>query len=149
MADKEVLGRETLPEVEAPPPSTTCIPATLDDLKQLESSILTEMQVMMAEFLAPKAKPIPQVTPIEDVGVSPPKPPAHNPLVGFIPEKGVPLEEDKVGDSGASTSQGKEKQKEGEHTGDSHAVAPPGSYSTCIPVPMPHIDIGMPSRHAE
>jgi hypothetical protein len=138
MADKEA-GHDALPEVLAPPPTTTSIPASLDDLKKLESSILTQMQAMMADLLAPKTTPTPQVTPIEDAGISPPKATAPNPLLPFIPAKGVPIEEDKVEDSGASSSQGKEKQKEGEHVGDSHAVPPQGSYATCVPVPMPHI----------
>ena len=137
MADKEGLGEVTLPMEQAPPPMAST-PAMLDDLKKLESSILSQMQAMMLELLAPKPNPIPMEDPKVSSGGSPSKANTF-PLLGFVPEKDKSLEKDKLGDSGTSSPKGKEETKGEAHLGDNHAVPPPGSYSANVPIPMPHI----------
>ena len=122
MADKEGLGDVTLPvEQETPPMAST--PATLDDLKKLESSILSQMQAMMSELLAPKPNPI--VDPKVSTGGSPSKANPF-PLLVFDPAKDKSLEEDKLGDTGTPSPQGKEETKGEGQLGDNHAVPPPG-----------------------
>ena len=135
MADKDGLGDVTLPVEQATPPMAST-PATLDDLKKLESSILSQMQAMMSELLAPKPNPI--VDPKVSTGGSPSKANPF-PLLGFDPAKDKSLEEDKLGDTGTPSPQGKEETKGEGHLGDNHAVPPPGSYAANVPIPMPHI----------
>lgn len=108
------------------------IPATYNDLKKLESSILLQMKTMLAELLPPKEAPIPSAP------VSPAKASALNPLITFVPQKGIPIEEDKEGDTGTS-SKGKDDSREKKDSCDSHAVPPPNNYSPSVPIPMPHI----------
>jgi hypothetical protein len=43
------------------PSAPVNIPATLDELKQLKSSIMPQMQAMLAGFIGPKENPIPSV----------------------------------------------------------------------------------------
>ena len=89
MADKDGLGDVTLPMKQVPPPMAST-PATLDDLKKLESSILSQMQAMMSELLAPKQNPIPMEDPKVGTGGSPSKANPF-PLLGFDPAKDNPL----------------------------------------------------------
>ncbi|KAK1670530.1 hypothetical protein QYE76_058689 [Lolium multiflorum] len=97
MADKEKLGDGALP-VEQPtsPPPIAPTMATLDDLKQLESSILSQMRAMMSELLAPKPTPI--VESKESTESPPPKANPY-PLLGFDPAKDKSQEEEKLGSS--------------------------------------------------
>jgi hypothetical protein len=73
-------------QVTAPPLAS--ISATLDDLKQLESSIMSQMQALMAGFLGTKENPIPSAE------VSPSKASAEIPLIEFVPQKDNPNEEE-------------------------------------------------------
>ena len=135
MANKEGLGEVTLPVEQAPPPMASTV-ATLDDLKKLESSILSQMQAMMSELLAPKPNPI--VDPKVSTGGSPSKANPF-PLLGFDPKKDKSLEKDKLGDTSTPSSKGKEDPRGEAHLGDNHAVPPPSSYSANVPIPMPNI----------
>ena len=82
MDDKEGLGDVTLPvEQETPPMASTS--ATLDDLKKLESSILSQMQAMMSELLAPK--PNSTIDPKVGAEVSTPQDDPY-PLLSFVPK---------------------------------------------------------------
>ena len=132
MMDKDKDSETLLPEEQVTPPATASIPATLDDLKKLESSIMSQMQAMLAGFLGPKENPLPSAV------VSPSKVSAEKPLIVFVPKKGKPLEEEKVGDIGTSTN-GEEVSKDKRDSDDSHAVPPPNNYSPNPPIHMTHI----------
>jgi hypothetical protein len=125
-------GSET-PMEQVAPPATVSIPGTLDDIKQLESSIMVVMHVMLAGFHGPKENPTPSA------GTSPSKAYALNPLIEFVPAKRKPLEEEKVGHTGTSTPKGNEDPMNNRDSEDSHAVPPPNNYTPSLHIPMHHI----------
>ncbi|KAK1665502.1 hypothetical protein QYE76_053661 [Lolium multiflorum] len=70
MAEQENGENGFLPGEQSPPPSIVdSTPATLDDLKKLESSIVSQMKAMMMELIAPKPTPI--IDPKASVNVPP------------------------------------------------------------------------------
>jgi hypothetical protein len=101
---------------------------------------MSQMQALMAGFLGPKENHIPSDE------VSPSKASAEIPLIKFIPEKGNPNVEEKVGDSGTSTKGEECSKEEKKDSEDSHAVPPPSSYTPNPPIPMPHIVSQRPPR---
>ncbi|KAK1630523.1 hypothetical protein QYE76_004838 [Lolium multiflorum] len=59
MAEQEVVVNGVLPrEQSSPSSSADNTPATLDDLKKLESSIVSQLKAMMMELITPKPNPI-------------------------------------------------------------------------------------------
>jgi hypothetical protein len=54
-------GSETLPMEQVAPSAKESIPTTLDDLNQLESSIMAQMQSILAGFHTHKENPIPSI----------------------------------------------------------------------------------------
>ena len=59
MAEQEVVVNGVLPGEQSSPSSISDnTPATLDDLKKLESSIVSLLKAMMMEFITPKPNPI-------------------------------------------------------------------------------------------
>jgi hypothetical protein len=101
-------GSETLPVEQLASPANESISATFDDLKKLDSSILAQMQSLLAGFLAPKENPIPSA------GASPKDASAQNPLIAFVPEKGKPLDENLEGtDTSTSKENDNPKEKKG------------------------------------
>ena len=88
-------GSEVLATGNDVPPVVESIPSTLDDLKKLESSIMAQMQSMLAGFLAPKENLTPSA------GASPNVAPAMQPLIKFVLKTYKPIEK---GPEGAGTS---------------------------------------------
>jgi hypothetical protein len=59
--------------------------------------------------------------------------------LGFDPRKDKSQEEEKLGDTGTSSSKWKEDPKSEGHLGGNHAVPPPSDYSVNFPILMAHI----------
>jgi hypothetical protein len=70
MCNKKDKDNETLPVEQVAPLANESIPATLNDIKRLEASIMSQMQSMLAVFLAPKKfqfivlEPLPRMLPL-------------------------------------------------------------------------------------
>jgi hypothetical protein len=119
MAEKEALGVVNVPGEQPPPPTNTAsTTATLDDLKKLESSILSQMKAMLEELIVPK--PNPTIDPKASTGGSPPLA-IPFPLLNFVPEKDKAREEENRGDTGTSCSKGKDEPRGEECLGGNHA----------------------------
>ena len=132
MDDKRDKGGEELAPGDAIPQVVESIPATLDDLKKLESSIMTQMQSMLAGFFASKENQIPSAEANQSVA------PAIQPFIKFVPETNKPNEKDSDG-VGTFAPKGNGDPKVRENQEGFHAVAPPNDYAFDPPVPMPHI----------
>ena len=77
-----MIGNGSLPGGQPPPPSNAdSTTATLDDLKKLELSLVSQIKAMMMELVAPK--PNPAIDPKASADVSPPKANPF-PLVDFV-----------------------------------------------------------------
>ncbi|KAK1644213.1 hypothetical protein QYE76_062018 [Lolium multiflorum] len=136
MAEQENGGNGFLPGEQSPPPSIVdSTPATLDYLKKLESSIVSQMKAMMMELIAPKPTPI--IDPKASVNVPPPQVDTL-PLVDFVAQSTKPPREGELEDVGTS-SKGKDEPPVTGQLGGYHAVPPPSDYSLNVPIPMPHI----------
>ena len=96
MGDDVGKASEVTTEGKEVPPAPFSIPSTLDDLKQLESSIMTQMETMLAQFLAPKENPTPSADATPKVA------PIAMPLFKFVPQGEKPLDEGAEG-KGTST----------------------------------------------
>ncbi|KAK1630880.1 hypothetical protein QYE76_005195 [Lolium multiflorum] len=132
MAEQENGENGFLPGEQSPPPSIVdSTPATLDDLKKLESSIVSQLKAMMMELIAPKS------TPKASVDVPPPQVNTL-PLVDFVAQSTKPPREGELEDIGTS-SKGKDESPVEGQLGGYHAVPPPSDYSLNVPIPMPRI----------
>jgi hypothetical protein len=125
------------PSLEPPSPSSTIdgTTATLDDLKKLESSIVSQMKEMMMELVA--QKPTPNDDPKASAEDTPPKA-SQFPLVDFVAQSTKDPQKEGLGETGISTK-GKDETPVAEHLGGNHAVPPPSDYTINFPIPMPHI----------
>ncbi|KAK1678322.1 hypothetical protein QYE76_039170 [Lolium multiflorum] len=136
MAEQENGENGFLPGEQSPPPSIVdSTPATLDDLKKLESSIVSQMLAMMMELIAPKSTPI--INPNASVDVPPPQVNTL-PLVDFVAQSTKPPREGELEDIGTS-SKGKDESPVEGQLGGYHTVPPPSDYSLNVPIPMPRI----------
>ncbi|KAK1616573.1 hypothetical protein QYE76_022090 [Lolium multiflorum] len=136
MAEQEKVVNGSLPGEQSSPPSIVdSTPATLDDLKKLESSIVSQMKAMMMELIAPKPTPI--IDPKASVDV-PPQQVNTLPLVDFVAQSIKPPREGELEDVGTS-SKGKDEPPVAGQLGGYHAVPPPSDYTINVPIPMPHI----------
>ncbi|KAK1669936.1 hypothetical protein QYE76_058095 [Lolium multiflorum] len=136
MAEQENGENGFLPGEQSPPPSIVdSTPATLDDLKKLESSIVSQMKAMMMELIAPKSTPI--INPNASVDV-PPLQVNTLPLGDFVAQSTKPPRERELEDIGTS-SKGKDESSVEGQLGGYHVVPPPSDYSLNVPIPMPRI----------
>jgi hypothetical protein len=117
MAEQETVVNGSLPGEQSPPPSIADnIPTTLDDLKELESSIISQMKAMMMELISPKPNTI--IDPKGSVDV-PPQQVNILPLVGFVVQSTKPPREGELEDVGTS-SQGKDEPPAAGQLGSNH-----------------------------
>ncbi|KAK1653911.1 hypothetical protein QYE76_071716 [Lolium multiflorum] len=136
MAEQEKVVNGSLPGEQSPPPSIVdSTPATLDDLKKLDSSIVCQMKAMMMELMAPKPTPI--IDPKASVDV-PPQQVNTLPLVDFVAQSTKPPREGELEDV-VTSSKGKDEPPVAGQLGGNHVVPPPSDYTVNVPIPMPHI----------
>ncbi|KAK1607074.1 hypothetical protein QYE76_030747 [Lolium multiflorum] len=132
MAEQENGENGFLPGEQSPPPSIVdSTPATLDDLKKLESSIVSQFKAMMMELIAPKS------TSKASVDVPPPQVNTL-PLVDFVAQSTKPPRERELEDIGTS-SKGKDMSPVAGQLIDIHAVFSPSDHALNVPIPMPCI----------
>ncbi|KAK1616982.1 hypothetical protein QYE76_022499 [Lolium multiflorum] len=122
-----------VPPAPSSPINTTT--ATLDDLKKLDSSIVSQMKAMMMELVS--QKPNPSVDPKASAEDLPPKDNSF-PLVDFVAQAIKDPQKEGIGETGTSTK-GKDETPVAERLGGYHEVPPPSDYTVNVPIPMPHI----------
>ncbi|KAK1668095.1 hypothetical protein QYE76_056254 [Lolium multiflorum] len=136
MAEQEVVVNGVLPrEQSSPSSSADNTPATLDDLKKLESSIVSQLKAMMMELITPKSNPI--IDTKRGVDVSPPQVNTF-PCVGFV-ERSTNSPREKDLEDVDTSSKGKDESPVTGQLRDDHAVSPPSDYVVNVPIPMPCI----------
>ena len=136
MAEQEAGVNGFLPGEQSSPSSIADnTPATLDDLKKLESSIVSQMKAMMMELITPKPNPI--IDPKGGVDV-PPSQVNTFPLVGFVKQSTKPPREKELEDVDTS-SKGKDESPVAGQLIDIHAAFLPSDRALNVPIPMPCI----------
>ena len=135
MAEQEMVVNGSLPGEQPPSSKADSTTATLDDLKKLESSIVSQMKAMMMELITPKPNPI--IDTKRGVDVPPPQVNIF-PLVGFVEQSTNPPREKEL-ENVDTSSQGKDESPVAGQLRDDHAVSPPSDYAVNVPIPMPCI----------
>ncbi|KAK1603983.1 hypothetical protein QYE76_027656 [Lolium multiflorum] len=136
MAEQEVVVNGVLPrEQTSPSSSADNTPATLDDLKKLESSIVSQLKAMMMELITPKSNPI--IDTKRGVDVSSPQVDIF-PCVGIV-ERSTNSPREKDLEDVDTSSKGKDESPVAGQLRDDHAVSPPSDYAVNVPIPMPCI----------
>jgi hypothetical protein len=134
MAKQEVVVNGVLSrEQSSPSSSADNTPATLDDLKKLESSIVSQLKAMMMELITPQPNPI--IDTSRGVNVSPSQVDSF-PCVEIV-EQSTNSHREKDLENVDTSSKGKDESPVAGKLIDIHAVFSPSDYAFKFPIPMP------------